>query len=136
MIVLALASAAALAQLPSDTDYVVKTACAEARGLSQDEMAAVAHVIINRYERGGYDSFEAVVLERGQFNVWRAGKVAACGRETEKAERAVREAIDEQLAGIDPTRGATHFHNQSVRPKWTKRAKDSVRIGAHTFYRL
>lgn len=129
--------AASLATVPpADMEYVVKTVCAEARGLERYEMEAVAHVIINRYESGRYRSMRDVVLERNQFNVWRGGRIGACGRETAKAREAVRNAVAQAEAGVDPTLGATHFHNHSVRPRWAKRAKSRIVIGKHIFYRI
>jgi spore germination cell wall hydrolase CwlJ-like protein len=129
--------AATLSAIPAaDMEYVVKTACAEARGLERREMEAVAHVIINRYESGRYRSMRDVVLEPGQFNVWRGGHIRGCGSETEKARKAVENAVAEAEAGIDPTFGATHFHNHSVRPRWAKRAKSRIVIGKHVFYRI
>jgi spore germination cell wall hydrolase CwlJ-like protein len=114
----------------------------EARGQSDREMSAVAHVVLNRVAHEDFpDAICKVVREGGetppcQFSWWCDGRsdVAADEEEHARAVRIARDALEGRSA--DPTDGANMFHNRSVRPPWTKRAEGRGQIGAQLFYRL
>lgn len=106
----------------------------EARGSTVINQVAVAWVVRNRMERSGKSACE-VVFEPRQFS-WTARRVGA-PREADAWRRAQELALlvmEDQI--VDITRGATHFHETTIRPTWSRRAKQSVRIGAHVFHRL
>lgn len=106
----------------------------EARGTRIDNQVAVAWVVRNRMTRTGQSAC-AVIYARGQFS-WTARKSGAprealsWRRSQELALMVMRDEIQ------DVTGGATHFHENQIRPAWSRRAQQRVRIGAHTFLRI
>lgn len=103
---------------------VVQVVYNEARG-SIDNMRAVAHVIYNRSKETG-KSICTVVRTPNQFATKRT-KV----KEPIQWRLATRIVLD---PGPDLTRGATFFHNWTVRPSWSYRFKVTYRVAGHTFY--
>ncbi len=113
----------------------------EARGRPEKDLRAVAHVVMNRVGHRRFPKSVCGVVRQGgskarcQFSWYCDGRsdVMRDGRERGRAER-VAKAV---LAGTskDPTGGAQFFHNQTVRPSWSRRLKRTIRIGPHTFYR-
>lgn len=106
----------------------------EARGTSYRNQLAVALVVRNRQRASGRSAC-AVIYEPGQFS-WTAHR-ASVPREQDswiQAQNIALLVMRDQVEDI--TRGATHFHENRLRPSWTRRASHSVRIGAHTFHRI
>lgn len=106
----------------------------EARGTHVVNQVAVAWVVKNRMARSNRSAC-AVIYAPRQFS-WTARRpgppreAAAWRRSQELALMVMRNEIQ------DVTRGATHFHENQIRPNWSRRAQDRVRIGAHTFLRI
>lgn len=110
----------------------------EARGEDALSQRAVAHVTLNRAKQHGYD-VKKVVKEPYQFS-WTLDKkklrskpwktdpdvFLRCSLNSVKAMRAK-----------DITKGATHFHERSMRPypDWTKDMKVTLKYGAFVFYK-
>lgn len=102
---------------------VANVAYYEARS-SEENMRAVVHVILNRAKERGVSTC-VIVREPNQF--------ATRGRITEPS----RWRIAKRIAlnpGWDITRGATFFHNLTVRPRWTYRLRVTYRVDGHIFY--
>lgn len=103
----------------------------EAKGESMRGQLAVAHVTINRTRSSAYPSTVCdVVYQKNQFS-WTRTKARI--RDFTHYEEIRKLAYDVvQGKTKDPTSGALHFHNKSVRPSWNKSPK--VKIGNHIFY--
>lgn len=132
-----------------DREYAVRTLLGEAADQGTAGLAAVAHVIRNRLNGGGYgDTLADVVTAPKQFSPWNdeAGRsrmfsYASDGPEYQRAAT----VLDQVLAGKIPdiTKGATHFANVAMSDPvnqrgWIKEMIDggtAVKIGAHTFGR-
>lgn len=118
-----------------DVQLMARTAYFEARSDGARGMTAVCWVIKNR---GG--AVRDVVHSPAQFSVWNRGGAArttaipAGDPHYKMALRAARQVIKGSVR--DPTRGATHYHEVSMRPAWTGAMIRTVRIGRHIFYRL
>jgi len=147
----------------TETDILVAalTVYGEARGSTQGDREAIAHVIINRavsqkwWGRGvpslADHSLAAVCLKAMQFSCWNhndpnARKLSTLRKEYKTAVRdphcraalkAVIDAVDGWVT--DPTGGATHYlttnlHKTSRAPSWS-RGLPYVEIGAHRFFK-
>lgn len=104
---------------------VVQTVYNEARG-SEHNMRAVTHVIINRSRETG-KPLCAVVRVPNQFANERT-KI----KEPDQWQLAKRIVLN---PGPDITRGATFFHNTSVKPYWIRNLTVTYRVAGHIFYR-
>lgn len=92
---------------------------------------AVAHVVLNRRNSSKFPSSVCgVVSQPGQFS-WYGKKATKYSPETLKIATRMY-----YRRGYDFTKGATFFHNPSVKPAWTKRMIHVGRIGNHHFYKL
>lgn len=136
----ALAIVAGLFAVPSasdpEVDALSRTIYAEANGEGREGMVAVANVVLNRLEANGYGrTIRQVVRQRGQFNVWDRGKTP---KKSAESTRIAQVIIMQRRLGVrvDPTNGATHFHNRHVKPAWARRNRATARIGGHYFYRV
>lgn len=106
----------------------------EARGSTIMNQVAVAWVVRNRMMRSGQSAC-AVIYSPRQFS-W-THKRLPVPQEPDAWRRAQELALlvmEDQIRDI--THGATHFHETSMRPTWSRRARQSVRIGAHVFHRF
>jgi spore germination cell wall hydrolase CwlJ-like protein len=106
-------------------DCVADTIYYEARGEGVEGMRAIAHVIYNRAKEEGVSPC-IIVRKPNQF-----AKGPSRPRNT-LWQLAKRISIN---PGKDLTRGATFFHNRSVRPYWIRSLKVSFNLGGHIFYR-
>ena len=107
-------------------DCVAETATVayhEARA-SESNMRAVVHVILNRAKERGVSPC-IIVREPNQF--------ATKGPIREKSAWARAKEIV-LSPGPDITRGATYFHNLSVRPEWSYKYRVTYRVGGNIFY--
>lgn len=129
---------------PSDRDYLIRTVIGEAANQPDEGLAAVAHVVMNRVNRGKYGaSPTAVVFAPNQFEPWstRRNELFSIDEGSPEYKRAAA-IVDGVLSGKvkDPTGGATHFlQEETVRqrrggalPDWA--TGKSMKVGAHTFY--
>lgn len=108
----------------------------EARGESYNGKVAVASVVMNRVNSGQFpDTICGVANQR-----WK-GVCQFSGMCKNKQKRfdaiSLKVAYNVFIEGShkDPTKGATHFHNNTVSPNWSNIYARTVRIGNHTFYR-
>lgn len=121
----------------------------EANGESQEGMAAVAHVTLNR-ARAADKPVCDIVAEEFQFS-WANGGGIIRTQDGWYLSPSLRARINrdsllwKNVHGIalaafytkDLTNGATHFHTPEVNPTWNRRPdiKFIRRIGNHLFYR-
>lgn len=112
----------------------------EARGTPYNNQLGVGLVTMNRVRQTKRSICEVVYERRGpsaQFS-WTAKPTAKTRylelESWDRAQQIAYEVIYEQPKDI--TRGATYFHERSIRPAWASRAKAKTVIGAHVFIRL
>ncbi|MBR7158352.1 MAG: cell wall hydrolase [Alphaproteobacteria bacterium] len=128
-------------------DILARTVYGEARGEGLLGMEAVASVVINRVrfarQRGGFwwgATVKDVCLRPKQFSCWNSDdanselitKVDASDKIFALCRRIARRAVCGVL--LDPTRGATHYHNRKCSPLWARKAIPCAEIGNHVFY--
>jgi spore germination cell wall hydrolase CwlJ-like protein len=92
---------------------------------------AVAHVTLNRVKETYPSNVCEVVYQPFQFS-WTKENII---KPSKQALDNAKEIAELAYKGIttDPTHGATHFHNTSVKPGW--KLEKVVQIGNHIFYR-
>ena len=123
---------------------MAKTIWGEARGEGSVGMQAVANVIMNRVDRGGWygASIKDVVLKPYQFSCWndtdpnraKLDKLTVADLQSSGALQIAQQVINGQLPDI--TGGATEYHNKNILPDWDySKLKQTVQIGNHIFYR-
>ena len=94
----------------------------EAGGEPTATQKAVTHVIRNRV-RQEHKPVCHITRQRAQFSRAKRVPIATVRR------------VQSFWTAPDVTRGATHFHDPSVRPRWAKRMTRTVRYGNLIFYR-
>lgn len=113
----------------------------EARGSTQSDREAVAHVTKNRVQSGLWgNTVCAVVLARSQFSWTTFSEGRTVPRETQAwlnaQQTAYRVYSDEAVHDI--TGGAEYFYAASMRrpPAWASRGVGKKRIGQHIYMRI
>jgi spore germination cell wall hydrolase CwlJ-like protein len=125
-----------------DIDILARTIYGEARGENQEGRIAVANVIINRANHGGWwgDSIKKTCLKPYQFSCWNA--------KDPNREKLLKVTIDDEdfrdcleIAALavngdlmDNTKNATHYHTTATAPKWAETGTRVATIGNHIFY--
>lgn len=104
----------------------------ESRGEPLEGQIAVAYVTHNRAEKRGKEYCD-IVYESKQFS-WTLDPKKEIDKKSSEWIRAVNVALNFKRWG-DLSRGATHFHHYSVRPKWRHNLVMATAIGSHFFYR-
>jgi len=124
----------------------------EARGEPTLGQIAVGQVILTRVHDPRYPDNVCDVVKEGyyylwdetipipdqcQFSFWCDGKPETITDKEayEWAEEISWGLLDGTLAVIDLTDGATHYHAYWVKPSWSERFTQTVRINDHIFYR-
>lgn len=115
----------------------------EARGQSEANQLAVAWVTRNRAELWGRSLCD-VVFESNRVNGRRVAQFSwTVHRHVRPMERAAWDQAQRLAWRVmrapehaDITRGATHFHERSTRPVWSRAGRNHQQIGAHVFMRL
>ena len=114
----------------------------EARGEQIEGQIAVADVIINRKNSKQFPSTICGVVSEGshkrhacQFSYNCDGKLELI--HDRKTYRRIVKLSSMILNGAfsDVTNGATFFHASEVSPSWSKKFKETRRIGRHIFYK-
>jgi spore germination cell wall hydrolase CwlJ-like protein len=114
----------------------------EARGESVKGQFAVAEVIMNRVDHGGYPDTPCGVINQGTGRKYQCQFTYTCDgiaekiHEPEAYERVgkiARLVIDGAPRVL--TDGATHYHTKAVNPKWARSFPRTTTIGVHHFYR-
>ena len=125
-----------------ELDVLARTVYGEARGESALGKLAVAYVIVNRANRGGWwgNDIIEVCLCPSQFSMWNTSdpnRIEAMWASMRNADfvECYRAAIL-AATGVeqDPTEGADHYHNLTVSPSWAE-GRDYRTIGHHRFYK-
>ncbi len=142
--------------MADDIDVLARTIWGEARNQGREGMQAVANVIANRVNTDlGNDGrpdwwgegWAGVCKRPWQFSCWNEGdpnraKLEAVTARDPQFARAL-DIAGQAVAGTLPdlTGGATSYH--TIRPaaaiwppKWAAEMTETVRLGAHVFYRL
>lgn len=125
-----------------DIDIMARTIWGEARGEILEGKVAVALVIRNRAEKGGWwgDSITKVCLKPWQFSAW--------NQNDPNREKLLQVTIEDDdfkkclyatalvLGHIVPdfTQGSTHYHTLKISPKWKEGKTEVITIGNHAFY--
>lgn len=126
-----------------ELDCLAKNIYHEARGEDRSGMIAVAFVTKNRVHYKEWPgSICGVVYQRGhggcQFS-WTCHGGGSIGdkRVWTTTLDIARDILSHKIQ-TDPTHRAVFYHNQSVRPSWSrsKLTERTVAIGNHTFYKL
>lgn len=129
----------------TDVEVLARTIYGEARGEPLDGKVAVASVIINRAESGGWfgDSIKKVCLKPWQFSCWNQNDP---NREeiqnVDETNRLFCECLmiaDLAVHGllIDNTNGANHYYAKAIpEPYWSKGKEPVAEIGGHAFFDL
>lgn len=125
-------------------DVVARTLWGEARGEGYTGMQAVANVIMNRVERGGWYGLtpSEVCKKPYQFSCWlksdpnynKLTAVTTSDRLFKQAQDIATLAVNGQLADI--TGGATEYHTKAITPNWNyDKLTKTASIGQHIFYK-
>jgi len=115
----------------------------ESRGQSEANQRAVAWVTRNRARILNRTICE-VVFESARVNGRKMAQFTWTtyrhGRNMERQSwdqaQQVAYQVTQAAQRDDPTRGATHFHERSFRPVWSRRGVHHQMIGAHVFMRI
>ncbi|MEO1093072.1 MAG: cell wall hydrolase [Pseudomonadota bacterium] len=113
----------------------------EARGSSEQDQLAVAHVVLNRVADRRYpDAVCDVIWQPKQFSWTHDGRSDAVRFANPADRRVWKELVSLSVDVVsgstaDPTGGATHYHTRYVNPAWSKRLRKLVRIEDHIYYR-
>lgn len=132
-----------------EADVLARTLWGEARGEGTQGMEAVSCVVLNRVkiagEKGKYwwgNTIIQVCQKPYQFSCWnRSDPSFRKLQEVDETDlyfatalRVARRAIAGTLS--DKTRGATHYHADTVSPYWARGQTPTATIGHHIFYCL
>ena len=116
----------------------------EARSEPAEGQAAVAQVVLNRVKSGLYPSTVCGVVYQNRHRHLACQFTFACEGKPlrvsdsdswERARRVAREVLEGKTYVAD-VGGATHYHADYVRPRWSRRLKKMDVIGRHIFYKL
>lgn len=133
----------------SDLDLMAITLWGEARSQEDDEIRAIANVMVNRAERSRDGTLRSILLQPYQFSVWNKGdanyervwNLRKNGCEINPRCLELRQiALDvllERFYGVpncDETRGAFFYHHGQVKPRWAKAHLFAGQIGHAKFY--
>jgi N-acetylmuramoyl-L-alanine amidase len=128
---------------PADLDTLARTLWGEARGESFEGKIAVAWVVRNRAERGGWwgKTVRDVCLKPLQFSAWNPSDPNRAKMATLTiADTSFRECLSAAAAVLgdvapDMTNGSTNYHALSVNPEWAAKLTPTTTIGNHIFYK-
>lgn len=114
----------------------------EARGETVRGIFGVAEVILNRVDDPRYPDTVCGVVNQGTGAKFRCQFTYTCDGRPEhmnddRAKSLVGKVARLMLDGAPRilTKGATHYHTKSVKPKWSKVFPRTTTIGFHHFYR-
>lgn len=117
----------------------------EARGEGEAGMIAVAWALVNRHRAGKWFSGRTLAeccLKPYAFSCWNTPDPNRIAMARMVGDEPIFAEIDGYLAdalnglGIDPTRGATHYFDRSIKPpEWALQGIRTATIGRLSFYR-
>lgn len=114
----------------------------EARGETVKGIYAVGEVILNRVDDARYPTTICKVVNQGtgqkfrcQFTYTCDGRPETIGdkRAYDRVGRIAGHLLDDKARYL--TKGATHYHTKSVKPKWSRVFPRTITIGYHHFYK-
>jgi hypothetical protein len=115
----------------------------EARGESLAGMVAVGEVVLNRVDSDAYPDSVCGVVKQGTGELHRCQFSYNCDGLPERVSEAdawdrVARVARVMLDGHPRllTLGATHYHADHVRPRWSRVFERTAEIGEHIFYRM
>ena len=112
----------------------------EARGSSDEDQYAVAHVTMNRVASSRYsDDVCEVVYQEYQFSWTLEDADYRTVKEEEAWYKSARVALDVMSGkSEDPTGGATHYfaHYKIDPPRWVEASYDVVMLDQHTYMKV
>ncbi len=136
-----------------EMECVAQNAHYEARAEGSEGMYAVTAVVLNRYRANKWPSDLCdIVYQKSQFSwtnkirkkPWKrtdkellvySGAALADFSSPYPTSDASMSLRGNKFDSVDPTNGATHYHNFSVSPKWAKGMEVTAVIGNHIFYK-
>lgn len=136
-----------------DRELLRRTVAMEARSESPMAQSAVAHSIVNRHLADKWFSgatLAETILMPEQYSSWLVGLKCENRAQQKNLEygcnadgndpvyAAVCAIVDRVLddpADYDPSNGATHYHDVSVFPAWTKDAERTATYGRLIFWK-
>lgn len=114
----------------------------EARGESVKGQFAVAEVILNRVDSARFPDSVCSVINQGTGRKFACQFTYTCDGHKEviaepKAFQRVAKVAKLMLNGAprELTGGATYYHTNAVRPRWSRKFARTTTIGVHHFYR-
>jgi spore germination cell wall hydrolase CwlJ-like protein len=114
----------------------------EARGETVKGQFAVGEVILNRVLSTRFPDTPCGVIKQGTGKLFQCQFTYTCdGRAERIAEQGAYDRVGKVArlmldgAAGDLTGGATYYHNQSVRPSWSRKFTKTASIGVHVFYK-
>ncbi|AVD83007.1 cell wall hydrolase [Pseudomonas sp. SWI6] len=130
-------------QSPMDDSItcLARTIYWEAKGATDEDMSAVASVVLNRLGHEGFPDSICAVVKQGvetkscQFSWWCDGRPDQVEEEQRYtiAKEIARRALNQQLK--DPTGGALYFHDRNVHPEWAKAYRKTAETQHFLFYK-
>jgi N-acetylmuramoyl-L-alanine amidase len=124
-----------------DLDTAARTVWAEARGEPADGMLAVAWVIRNRAEKGGWfgEGIAGVCKKPWQFSAWNKNdpnrkKLLELKTDSMGYQQALCAVAQALVSEDDITQGSKHYHTKAIVPHWVEDAKPVLNIGNHLFF--
>lgn len=123
---------------------LARTLWGEARGEGRRGLEAVANVIMNRARNPRWWGRDVVSVckKPWQFSAWNPDDknrrpmlaVTRADAQFAVALEVARQAIAGTLE--DRTKNSDHYHEQSIRPVWSRGKRATAHIGRHKFFRL
>jgi len=112
-------------------DLMARLVFAEGRGEPFEGQVAIAAVVLNRIASDQFpDTLDGVIYASGAFSAVQKNTLPGTSDET------ARTAVQEALAGRDPSNGSLYFFNpQTATSSWIWTRPHTVRIGKHLFAR-
>lgn len=117
-----------------ELDCLAQAVYHEARGSTRTSKILVANVVVNRVKHKDYPTTICkVIKQKGQFP-W-AKKKGPIKKSAEAWKDSVSIAKLVINRSFDRSKGATHFHDHRVSPKWAGKMKRVARDKDLSFYR-
>lgn len=120
----------------ADLDLLARLVWAEAEGEPYEGMVAVAATVFNRLRDPRYPKTIPGIIYQVVDGKYYQYSPVLDGRINQPASAIARKAVQDALAGWDPSRGANGFYNPSKTTNiWVTSRPVTVRIGNHVFFK-
>lgn len=123
-----------------DVFCAVQNVWHEARGQNREEWIAITHVAINRTKSGKYPKELCDTIRQLKQFSWTADTITDDVKPLTRRDAmrlaGITSTVIGTLRGVnpDPTKGALFYHEKTISPYWSKKAKNKKLIGAHIYY--